>query len=254
MINGNARNNGVSFSRSKYSVHFSMEKDLSYKVHISENLSGKVKAVGAFRRFLYKIPFIRGIVMQMEQNKAFSLMLLIVLIWDIVNIFGVEEGLENSDGFYYITLVIVVLMLAYSLVYLFKKVLFNLKSTLQFHGAEHKVINAYLNGSELSFENVKNASRVSRWCGTELMVFFLVLFVLCSFVLKYDSLIFLISFSVAYEIFNLKNGDELPVLNILFKLGYFCQEKIVTREPSKEQLEASIESFKMLLKAEREGI
>jgi len=253
MINGNARNDGVRFGSDKYSVHFSMEKNLSYKVHISKNLSEKVKTVGTFKRFLHKIPFIRGIMVQMEQSKGYTLMLLVLFTWDILRMFNMEEDLENSDIFNVVIIAIVVLMVLYTVMFIFRKILLNYKTTLQFHGAEHKVINTYLEGLDLNFENVKKASRVSRWCGTELMVFYFVLFVM-TFFLKYDSIRFLLAFSVAFEIFNLKDEDKIPVLRVLFKLGYFCQERIFTKEPLNEQLEASIESFKMLLEAEKEEI
>ena len=253
MINGYARNDGVSFGNDKYSVHFSMEKNSSYKVNISKNLSEKVKTIGVFKRFLHKTPFIRGVMVQMEQSKGYTLMFLVLFIWDILKMFNLEEDLEKSDIFNLITICIVVVMSLYSVIFIFRKILINLKSTLQFHGAEHKVINTYLEGLELNFQNVKKASRISRWCGTELMVFFFILFVL-TFFLKYDSIRFLIAFSIAFEIFNLKDEDKIPVLRVLFKLGYFCQEKIFTKEPLNEQLEASIESFKMLLEAEKEDI
>ncbi len=251
MINGNARNDGVFFGSDNYSVHFSMEKDLSYKVHVLKNISKKVKTIGVFKSFLYKIPFIRGVVVQFEQNKAYSIMFLAIFILDIINIFGKEESFENNDTLFYGILIILVPMILYSLIYLFKKVLFKLKNTLQFHGAEHKVINAYKKHRNLNFEDVKNASRISRWCGTELSVFFIIFFAAFSLFLKYDSIKFLISFSFAYEIFNLKNGEKLPILSILFKFGYYCQEKLFTKEPTDEQLKASIDAFKMLLEAER---
>lgn len=250
MINGNARNDGIHFGSNKYSVYFEMGKDSKYEVHISENVSNKVKTVGSIKKFLYKVPFIRGIIAQIAVNRAFGFMIFALFILDILNMIGFEESYGKHDEFDLIKIFVMILVIVITSVYIFKKVLFNLKKTLQFHGAEHKVINTYLKNEDLSFENVKKASRVSRWCGTELAVFLTIFFTIVSLFVHYESMIFLISFSISYEVFNLKNGDKLPVLAVLFKLGYFCQERFFTKEPTDEQLTASLDSFKLLLKAE----
>ena len=46
----------------------------------------------------------------------------------------------------------------------------DIKQVFAYHGAEHKAINAYENGSELTPENVAKFSRIHRRCGTSFLL------------------------------------------------------------------------------------
>ena len=255
MVSGNARNDGVNFSGEKYAVHFTMKKGSDDKINVIKDIHSKKSFMNPVIYYLHTVPFIRGIIVQFELNKIFFIMILFMLIWDLTNLFGFGENIAsfgNLDIFYLIILAIMVLITAYSLIYLFKRVLFKLKSTLEYHGAEHKILNAYEKSTKIDFDAVKKASRISRWCGTELTVFFFLLYALLSIFIHYESIVFLVSFSMAYEIFILRKGDKIPVISLLFKLGYFCQRAFFTREPSDDKLQAALDSFNVLLKAENE--
>src|SRR5690606_25648748 len=46
-----------------------------------------------------------------------------------------------------------------------------IKRVFQYHGAEHKVVNAYENGLPLTIENVQNQSRLHYRCGSSFILF-----------------------------------------------------------------------------------
>jgi len=67
---------------------------------------------------------------------------------------------------------------------------------------------------------------------------------------NYQSIKLIGAFVLAYEVFDLKNGDKIPVLRLFFKLGHWCQQRLFTREPTDGQLTASIETIKTLIDLE----
>jgi uncharacterized protein YqhQ len=83
---------------------------------------------------------------------------------------------------------------------------------------------------------------------------FLIAFqVLLVFFIDYVIFRFILSFILAYELFDLENGDKIPVINLFFKAGYWCQEKLFTKEPIDNQLAAAIDTAKKLMELEEEG-
>ena len=122
-----------------------------------------------------------------------------------------------------------------------------------FHGAEHKTIYACENNIELTLENVRKCPRIAKRCGTNLVVFLVLFYIVIAFLTNYASIKLVVSFVLAYELFDIENGDEIPFLKMFFKFGYWCQQNLFTREPSDIQLIASIETVKELQKLESES-
>ena len=70
---------------------------------------------------------------------------------------------------------------------------------------------------------------------------------------NYQSIKLIGAFVLAYEVFDLKNGDKIPVLKLFFKLGHWCQQRLFTKEPTDIQLIASIETINKLIELEFEA-
>ena len=141
----------------------------------------------------------------------------------------------------------------------------SLRETYQYHGAEHKAINCYEYGDELTVENVKKASRLHDRCGTtfiflvlivSILIFALVNWALAalhwvtgigwadaviSFIVK---IIFLpVVAGISYEVLRLLSKTDSVLVLPLKAPGYLLQ-KLTTREPDDPMIECAIAAFK----------
>nr|WP_081413526.1 DUF1385 domain-containing protein [Aneurinibacillus terranovensis] len=127
-----------------------------------------------------------------------------------------------------------------------------IKRLFQYHGAEHKVINAYEAGVELTVQNVQRFSTLHYRCGSSFLVFSVLVGVIVYSFFHYDTLwqriyqrIFLLPvvIGVSYETLQATNKlRNIPVLRILGYPGLWLQ-KLTTREPDDMQVEVAIASF-----------
>jgi uncharacterized protein YqhQ len=134
-----------------------------------------------------------------------------------------------------------------------------IKRVFQYHGAEHKVINTFEAGVELTVENVKAHSRLHYRCGSSFILFTVVVGVFVyMFVpttplwLRIVDRILLIPvvLGIAFEVLQATNKvRDIPVLKYLGLPGLWLQ-LLTTKEPNNEQVEVAILSFKELLKME----
>jgi uncharacterized protein YqhQ len=136
----------------------------------------------------------------------------------------------------------------------------DIRRVFGYHGAEHKAINAYEQGVELSPEKVAECSIVHPRCGT---AFLLIVMVISIFVfalvgdpawwVKLLSRILLIPViaGIAYEFlkFSAAHQDN-PIIRILIAPGLALQG-MTTREPDFSMLEVSIAALKKLLVEEQ---
>lgn len=121
---------------------------------------------------------------------------------------------------------------------------------LQYHGAEHKVVNAYEDGAELSPEGVAGYSRLHPRCGSTLVAF-LLLFSFLFFMPSQNlpllprllTKLFLLplSLSLAFEIILFTYSK--PRFAFLLAPGLWFQ-RLTTREPTLDQLEVAIVALK----------
>ncbi|MBS4209627.1 DUF1385 domain-containing protein [Bacillus sp. FJAT-50079] len=135
------------------------------------------------------------------------------------------------------------------------------KRVFQYHGAEHKVINAYENDLELTVENVQSASRLHYRCGSSFILFTVVIGVFIYLLVPTDPLIVRILnrlalipvvLGVSFEVLQLTNKlRHVPVLRFLGYPGLWLQ-LLTTKEPDNKQVEVAIASFNELLKVEKE--
>ena len=136
----------------------------------------------------------------------------------------------------------------------------DIKRVFQYHGAEHKTIQAYENNEELIPENVKNYSTKHVRCGTSFLfiVMIVAIFVFAflgkqPIIWRIISRILLIPViaGISYELIRLAGKfSKYRIVNILFYPGLLLQ-KITTREPDIDQIEVAISSFKKVMEAEK---
>ncbi len=131
------------------------------------------------------------------------------------------------------------------------------RRVLQYHGAEHKAINAYEAGVSLEVANVKKFPRLHPRCGTSfLFIVVIISIVLFSIMpsadyavrLAYRILLIPVIASVSYELlrFSGKYRNSLPI-KILTVPGLAFQ-LLTTKEPSDDMLEVSVKAVQEVIK------
>lgn len=131
------------------------------------------------------------------------------------------------------------------------------KRLFQYHGAEHKVINAYEQGYDLSVDNVLKASRLHYRCGSSFILFTVIVsFVLYMFV-PYEPLYVRVLNRIAliplvlgfsFEVLQITNKlRNVPVLKYLALPGLWLQ-LLTTKEPKADQVDVAIHSFNRLVR------
>jgi uncharacterized protein YqhQ len=135
----------------------------------------------------------------------------------------------------------------------------DLRRVFQYHGAEHKAINALEAGEELTAERVSRFSLIHPRCGTAFLLWVMVIaiFVFAFFgrpvwywlIISRILLLPLIA-GLAYELIRFAGKHQKNrVVMTLLAPGMWLQ-RLTTREPTLEQLEVSISALKEVLRLE----
>jgi uncharacterized protein YqhQ len=122
----------------------------------------------------------------------------------------------------------------------------------KYHGAEHKVINAYLkNERAITEEEAELASRISRRCGTNFVVYYGAASLAVGILPVGGPLLKqLLAVGLAYEGFRMPE-EKMPALKrTLGACGDALQRYITTAEPDKAELAAAKKGLDLLVKAE----
>ncbi|MFS3928733.1 MULTISPECIES: DUF1385 domain-containing protein [Bacillaceae] len=137
-----------------------------------------------------------------------------------------------------------------------------IKRVFQYHGAEHKVINAYENNQELTVESVQAQSRLHYRCGSSFILFTVVVGMFVYLLVPTDPLwlrvvnrlaLIPVVLGLSFEVLQLTNKvRHVPVLRFLGYPGLWLQ-LLTTKEPKDDQVEVAISSFQELLRIENEG-
>ena len=131
------------------------------------------------------------------------------------------------------------------------------RRVLQYHGAEHKTINAHEHGVELTVDGVRGHSRLHRRCGTSFIFIVIIVSVLLFSVLprtgfwpRLASRVVLIPVlgAISYELlrFSARHDDNI-VIRALTAPGVFFQH-LTTKEPEDPMLEVAIEAVNEVVK------
>ncbi|USL41818.1 DUF1385 domain-containing protein [Priestia megaterium] len=136
-----------------------------------------------------------------------------------------------------------------------------IKRVFQYHGAEHKVINAYENNAELTVEAVQAQSRLHYRCGSSFILFTVVVGMFVYLLVPTDPLwlrivdrlaLIPVVLGLSFEVLQLTNKvRHVPLLRFLGYPGLWLQ-LLTTKEPKDDQVEVAIASFKELLRVENE--
>jgi uncharacterized protein YqhQ len=132
----------------------------------------------------------------------------------------------------------------------------------QYHGAEHKVINTFEAGVELTVENVQAHSRLHYRCGSSFILFTVVVGVFVYMLVPtsplwlriVDRLLLIpVVLGIAFEVLQITNKlRDVPVLKYLGLPGLWLQ-LLTTKEPQNDQVEVAILSFNELLRREKQS-
>lgn len=139
----------------------------------------------------------------------------------------------------------------------------DIRRVFAYHGAEHKTINAYEAGCELTPEAVKKFSLEHPRCGTAflltLVLFSVLLFSLLGplpLVWRLASRVLLLPLlaGIAYEYIRwTSNHLDSPLIKVMVKPGLLLQ-RLTTREPDLPMLEVAIAAFNAMRVQERQAI
>lgn len=137
----------------------------------------------------------------------------------------------------------------------------DVKRLFGYHGAEHKTINAYEAGVELTPENVAKFPLEHPRCGTAFMLTFVLLSILVhslfgdmEFWWRLASRVLLIPVIAGLAVEFIRwtaNNLTNPLVRFIIKPNLALQS-LTTREPDTSMLEVAIESFNTMRKAEEE--
>lgn len=136
-----------------------------------------------------------------------------------------------------------------------------IKRVFMYHGAEHKTINAFENGVNLTPENVMPYSVEHPRCGTSFILTLVLLSILIFSLfgpmpihwrLLTRLLMIPILAGISYEYIHLLSKHlESPVVKLIVKPNLALQQ-LTTREPTLEMLEVSIRAFNLMQSLENE--
>ncbi|MCO7126576.1 DUF1385 domain-containing protein [Sporolactobacillus shoreicorticis] len=134
-----------------------------------------------------------------------------------------------------------------------------MKRLFQYHGAEHKVINTFESGDELTVANVRRHSRLHYRCGSSFILFTAIISIFLYFFvpteplwlrLVYRIALIPLDLGLAYEILRLTNKvRHIPVLKWLGYPGLWVQ-LLTTKEPDDDQIEIGIHAFEEMRRRE----
>ncbi len=150
----------------------------------------------------------------------------------------------------------------------------DIRRVFQYHGAEHKTINAYEAGLELTVKNVQEYSTVHVRCGTSflLLVIFvsiivftivpwkfgdapatgLILWRNALYRLAFKLPLLVVVAGIAYEIIKLAGNCKTSILTRVLLGPGLLMQRITTLEPSDDQVEVAIRSVQSVMQAEEE--
>jgi uncharacterized protein YqhQ len=135
----------------------------------------------------------------------------------------------------------------------------DLRRVFQYHGAEHKAINAYEAGEELDAQRVQSFSLIHPRCGTAFLLWVMVIAIFVFAFLGRPDWYWLIASRVlllpviagiAYELIRFAgkhSGNR--ILMTLLAPGLWLQ-RLTTREPTLDQIEVSIRALREVLQLE----
>ena len=206
--------------------------------------------------------------LSMLVSLAFAVGLFVALPYFIVNLIGIEEKSHVISFNLLRGAVKLCIFIGYLLVISFFK---DVKKVIQYHGAEHMVVNAYEHGLNPNKENIRDFTTIHPRCGTTFMFlvltvsiilymftsYFVYSFIYSSFippkiignitVLIINILLLPVVSGISYEILKLGfRFYSFPLMRLAILPGLLLQ-KITTRKPEDEEIEVALFALNKLL-------
>ena len=223
-IGGMAFKNGIVFHGENYTVTTKTLDDGSVAVEYD-----KLELQERKSNFNLDIPFIRGYIILFTiilvgLKNSWKTTLSIVIALNLLSLFlfkGTSGDVNISDS----NSLMIIGLLLLNAIYM------KITQTAKFHAAEHMGIATIEKGLTITSENICKQSRIHKNCGTNLVIFiFLIILILESLGLNILISV-LISYSVAYELFRLKEGKIYKLLTPVYLVGFFVQKYLYTSKP-----------------------
>ena len=136
----------------------------------------------------------------------------------------------------------------------------DIKRVFMYHGAEHKTINCFESGEELTVENVRHNTRFHTRCGTSFLVIVMLVSIILFFFIRTDVLwlrvlsrIILVPAiaGISYEFIRYAGKHDNLLVNIISAPG-IAMQIITTSEPDDSMIEVAIASLNAVLEEEPE--
>lgn len=134
----------------------------------------------------------------------------------------------------------------------------DIQRVFQYHGAEHKTINCFEAGDDLTPENVRKHTRMHKRCGTSFMLIVMVVSMIVFVFVRTDDLalrmlsrIVLVPFvsGISYEIIKWAGRSDSTLVKIISAPG-MCLQRLTTAEPDDDEIECAIAALVTVLKEE----
>ncbi len=127
----------------------------------------------------------------------------------------------------------------------------DIKRVFEYHGAEHKTIACYESGDELTVENVRKYTRFHPRCGTNFLLFVMIISIIVFSLLPRTGIVLRLVMRLAllpvvaglsYEVIKLAGRHQKGCVKAMTKPGLWLQ-RLTTREPDDKQIEVAIRSM-----------
>lgn len=237
--------NGVNFRSENYIVHAFRKKE-GIKVTITElEKDEKPGLLSKVDDILSGIPFIRGLWLIIYNLfvQWKMLILLTVITFPLTMLPGkFYPGGSMNMNFSSLLLTLLVMGL-----------LCKVSSLGKYHAAEHMAGNTYDDEQALTIDNISCHSRIHERCGTNLVTIILTLFIVFYLITKQYLFSFIITESVGYELFRLRESKYKFARYLIapfFVIGKTCQLLFFTSHPQKNHLEVAKTSLQKLIDLE----
>ena len=201
-----------------------------------------------------------GVVMGVSVVVAMALGIGIFMLLPVF-ISGLINKLVNGNRFV-LTAIEGVVRIAIFLLYMYLvSRMKEIKRMFMYHGAEHKTINCFEAGAELTPENAARHTRLHKRCGTSFL--FLVMLISMAFFFLFPvpnlwvrfgtRLLFVpLIAGISYEVLRLAGNSDSLFVRIVSKPGLWLQ-KLTTIEPDESMLEIAIAAMNAVLEDEPEA-
>ncbi len=131
------------------------------------------------------------------------------------------------------------------------------KRILQYHGAEHKTVNAFEAGVALNVVNVQKFSRLHPRCGTSfIFVVMLVSIILFSIMpklgfiarLTYRILLIPLIGAISYELLMLSNRYRKSIITRILIMPGLALQHLTTKDPDDDMMEVAVKAAKEIIR------